>query len=86
MMKIDNHNVHVGENLYKALCHVRSSKEERILWADAICINQFDLEERNCQVALMAFIYSRAQMLLYGLVIMPTSLQALTQLATGPTQ
>jgi hypothetical protein len=31
-----------------------------LLWVDAICINQDDIEERNRQVKLMAFIYSRA--------------------------
>lgn len=32
----------------------------RILWADAVCINQKDLEERGSQVALMARIFSEA--------------------------
>jgi hypothetical protein len=38
-----------------------------LLWVDAICINQDDLEERNRQVSLMAFIYSRAQAVLVWL-------------------
>jgi hypothetical protein len=32
------------------------------LWVDAVCINQEDRHECNSQVALMSFIYTRAQM------------------------
>jgi hypothetical protein len=51
----------VQRNLYKAFQGLRSMTEVRMLWADAICINQSDLEERNYQVELMAFVYTRAQ-------------------------
>jgi hypothetical protein len=30
----------------------------RLLWSDQLCINQYDLEERSKQVALMRRIYS----------------------------
>jgi hypothetical protein len=33
---------------------------ERVVWADAICINQQDVDEKSHQVKLMASIYSRA--------------------------
>jgi hypothetical protein len=36
------------------------SPTERVVWADAICINQQDVEEKSHQVKLMASIYSRA--------------------------
>jgi tetratricopeptide (TPR) repeat protein len=36
------------------------SPTERAVWADAICINQEDTEEKSEQVKLMALIYSRA--------------------------
>jgi hypothetical protein len=39
----------------------------RLLWIDAICINQTSIEERNCQVALMATIYSKARCVLVWL-------------------
>jgi hypothetical protein len=32
-----------------------------MLWVDAVCINQDDIDESNKQVAMMYFIYSRAQ-------------------------
>lgn len=40
---------------------LRRRKQRRRLWADAICINQADVEERNYQVSMMVHIYSRAQ-------------------------
>ncbi|KAI0814575.1 heterokaryon incompatibility protein-domain-containing protein [Xylaria sp. FL0064] len=50
----------VGENLEFALSHLRYDDRPRTLWADAICINQEDISERNSQVQLMGTIYSRA--------------------------
>ncbi|KAM7208048.1 Heterokaryon incompatibility protein (HET) domain containing protein [Naviculisporaceae sp. PSN 640] len=50
----------IGHNLYLALLHLRSLTEPLTLWVDAVCINQNDLQERNSQVALMSFIYTRA--------------------------
>ncbi|KAK4112968.1 HET-domain-containing protein, partial [Canariomyces notabilis] len=51
----------VGENLFQALRHLRLPDSARVLWIDAICINQSDLRERNHQVQQMADVYSRAQ-------------------------
>ena len=39
------------------LRQMRYKDRERILWIDAICINQTDFDERNRQVAMMADIY-----------------------------
>jgi hypothetical protein len=50
----------IGHNLHLALLHLRSPTHSISIWADAICINQADNEERNSQVSLMAFIYNRA--------------------------
>jgi hypothetical protein len=46
---------------------VRRPNESRYLWADAICINQGDLEERGRQVDNMRRIYECAQKLLIWL-------------------
>jgi hypothetical protein len=35
--------------------------EERVLWVDAVCINQNDFQERNHQVMQMGQIYSKAE-------------------------
>jgi hypothetical protein len=53
----------VRENLWLALKQLaprRPSREARVLWVDAICINQDDISERNHQVAQMGGIYSMA--------------------------
>jgi hypothetical protein len=36
-------------------------EEDRILWIDAICINQSDMKERSSQVSMMSHIYTRAK-------------------------
>jgi hypothetical protein len=43
--------------------HYISSETAQWLWADAICINQNDVEEKNCQVPLMETIYCDARMM-----------------------
>ncbi|GAW23562.1 hypothetical protein ANO14919_131290 [Xylariales sp. No.14919] len=50
----------VTGNLGSALRHLRNEEKERILWVDAVCINQDDLDERSSQVQLMQRIYSGA--------------------------
>ncbi|KAL8284383.1 hypothetical protein RB597_001620 [Gaeumannomyces tritici] len=56
---------HVTENLYLALKHLRLPDSDRILWIDAICINQNENEnekgEKNHQVGQMNIVYSSAQ-------------------------
>ncbi|KAF1992986.1 HET-domain-containing protein [Amniculicola lignicola CBS 123094] len=52
---------HVTRSLGGALRRIRSPDQYRIIWADAICINQGDLAERSSQVPLMAEIYKRAE-------------------------
>lgn len=65
-ISINGIEVSVRENLYSALYCLRLQKD-RLLWADAICIDQSNLEERRYQVGLMAFIYSRAYCVLIWL-------------------
>jgi hypothetical protein len=57
---VDNSPVEVGANLESALRQLQSHGYKRI-WADALCINQSDLEERGLQVRNMQQIYSKAQ-------------------------
>tara|TARA_R110002060_G_scaffold2590_1_gene4297 strand:- start:906 stop:1475 length:570 start_codon:yes stop_codon:yes gene_type:complete len=51
----------VSQNLSIALQHLRQQLEDRILWRDAICINQQDVIERGIQVSRMGDIYRRAR-------------------------
>ncbi|RSL51985.1 hypothetical protein CEP53_008249 [Fusarium sp. AF-6] len=50
----------VTPNLYSALSYLRLASASRLLWIDALCINQENVAERNSQVANMATIYQRA--------------------------
>ncbi|KAL7919585.1 heterokaryon incompatibility domain-containing protein [Trichoderma austrokoningii] len=52
--------LYITENLHDALLRLRDCSLPRIIWADAICINQDDDEERGRQVEMMAEIYARA--------------------------
>lgn len=50
----------VTRNLWEALQRVRLADRPRLLWVDAICINQGNTGERGHQVRLMSLIYRRA--------------------------
>jgi ankyrin repeat protein len=51
---------HVTENLHSALRHIRLRDKDRILWVDAICIDQDNPKERGHQVQQMSSIYQKA--------------------------
>ncbi|KAH7072583.1 heterokaryon incompatibility protein-domain-containing protein [Paraphoma chrysanthemicola] len=59
-LKCNESLVTVTECLHSALHHLRQPENARVMWIDAICINQDDLEERSFQVTLMRDIYLRA--------------------------
>ena len=54
------HTILVTQNLATALQHLRYTDEFRILWVDAVCIDQSDPKERSYQVTLMGDIYRGA--------------------------
>jgi hypothetical protein len=53
--------LHITHNLKCALQDLRRPDTPRLLWVDAICINQDDITEREQQVEIMADIYRNAQ-------------------------
>jgi hypothetical protein len=57
---IDGVDTPVRENLWWALQYLQLENETRVLWVDALCINQEDTIERNHQVSMMGKIYSSA--------------------------
>ena len=59
--------VHITESLYLALKAMRYRDRSRILWADAVCINQSDNDEKSHQVRNMGSIYATANMVLVWL-------------------
>ncbi|KAJ4988214.1 het domain protein [Stagonosporopsis vannaccii] len=50
----------VTGNLYNALKGVRKFEQDRIVWVDALCINQSDGKEKSIQVRKMNSIYTHA--------------------------
>ncbi|PMD41766.1 hypothetical protein L207DRAFT_391609, partial [Hyaloscypha variabilis F] len=61
VIRIQPRHLSISRNLSVALEHLRLRKKPRLLWIDAICINQDDIPERNQQVNKMGSIYSKAR-------------------------
>lgn len=60
VISCENKKLKVTANLGDALWRIRDPVEVKFLWADAVCINQEDNEERATQVKHMALIYANA--------------------------
>jgi hypothetical protein len=63
-LRLSSHRHNVTQNLEAALRHLRSPSNKRVLWIDAICINQSDLDERAQQVQQIRSIYTQAKTVL----------------------
>ncbi|KAF4334681.1 heterokaryon incompatibility [Fusarium beomiforme] len=66
-ISLSNHDFRVGDNAAAALRRLRWKMKKRVLWIDAICINQGDMAERNAQVNLMQKVYGQAEKVLVWL-------------------
>ena len=54
---VNGHSISVTANAGAALRRVRRPHASRVVWIDAVCINQQDREERGHQVAIMGDVY-----------------------------
>lgn len=67
----ENQILSITQGLHSALLHFRSqmgdNDQPRVLWADGICIDQSNLDERSDQVRLMGQIYTNAKPVLVWL-------------------
>jgi hypothetical protein len=57
----------ITKSLHSALRRIRLRNSSRCVWADAVCINQDDNEERGYQVGQMLNIYQEASQTLIWL-------------------
>ncbi|UKZ50422.1 hypothetical protein TrVGV298_004684 [Trichoderma virens] len=56
----DGASLKITQNCEAALKRLRRPREDQVLWVDAVCIDQSNLEERSLQIGLMRQIYSQA--------------------------
>ena len=64
---IDDAQYEITSNLALALSHLRYEDRDRLLWVDAVCINQDNLKERGHQIRLMGSVYAGASSVLIWL-------------------
>lgn len=58
-ISIDDGTLEITTTLAAALRHLRLPDTPRLIWADAICINQHNLDEKSNHVSYMAEVYRR---------------------------
>ncbi len=63
-LELNGSSFKIKRNLYDILRTLSANGGTRLLWVDAICINQGDVVERSSQVRLMKLIYQQAQRVL----------------------
>jgi len=66
-ISLDNRKLAITESLFTALQRFRSARSVRVLWADAVCIDQENESERSSQVNRMGQIYRGAASVLVWL-------------------
>lgn len=66
-IQVCGENFKATSNLEQALRRLRYKDRSRLLWVDAVCINQLDIPERNSQVKLMGSIYETAHQVIVWL-------------------
>jgi hypothetical protein len=55
------YNHSIGSSLAKALRHLRRKYHKFTIWADALCINQLDGQEKSWHIGLMRSVYTEAE-------------------------
>ncbi len=57
---VNDRRLFVTKNLHAALLNLRNHSLDRVLWIDAVCINQEDDREKEKQIQYMGRIYAQA--------------------------
>jgi hypothetical protein len=74
VIKVNGQRFLITHGLFRALSELRHPNKSRLLWIDAISINQADTEERHLQVQQMRHIYSHAHRVIVWLGNAPNHL------------
>jgi len=67
LVEINGKPFRITKNLHEALRHLRLRNQDRIVWVDAICIDQDNKAEQGHQVEHMGDIYKEAAQVIYWL-------------------
>ena len=59
-IEVDGHEYHIRHNLWEFIHRLRKPDQSYLLWADAISINQNDLDEKSQQVQIIGQIFQKA--------------------------
>lgn len=59
-IRVNDNPFYITCNLHRALQELRHDTDDRMLWIDAMCINQGDSAEKSTQVQMMRDIYAKA--------------------------
>jgi Heterokaryon incompatibility protein (HET) len=79
MVLVNEKTMHITRSLYEALLRFNVDESVELLWADAISINQSDLDERSVQVRRMRHIYTSAVRVLAFLGTPPSGREMLVE-------
>ena len=80
IIQVDSQPFAATKNLHDALACLRDDKKILSIWADAICIDQLNISERNSQVTQMGRIYSSAS---HTIIFLDSSSQDLEIVTKG---
>jgi hypothetical protein len=58
--KADDRKLAVTQNFYEMLSQLQDNDISRTIWADAVCIDQSNRQEKELQLPLIAEIYAKA--------------------------
>ncbi|EOA81138.1 uncharacterized protein SETTUDRAFT_36012 [Exserohilum turcica Et28A] len=78
-----NECIEITNNLAQALHYLRDKSEPRVLWIDAITINQQDIVEKSSQVQRMAEIYPMAERVIVWLGVDDADSETIMKICTN---
>ena len=70
------YHLEISQNIYDFLSHRRSYVSSKLIWIDALCIDQHSIEERQAQVLLMKDVFSKAARVIVWLGMSPSASEA----------